>query len=61
MRPAEFSTDNLTTLLLRQTIATMPELMAALATTDEPCFVNSGRWLTVAVIRIVAANYTLDA
>ena len=32
MRPAEFSTDNLTTLLRRQTIATLPELMAALGT-----------------------------
>ena len=32
MRPAEFSTDHLTTLLRRQTIATLPELMAALGT-----------------------------
>lgn len=32
MRPAEFSADNLTTLLQTQTIASMPELMAALGT-----------------------------
>ena len=32
MRPPEFSIDRITTLLHRQTIATMPELMAALGT-----------------------------